>query len=307
MEMFFIIILFLVLIIAALITGNNSSILLGPYTSVTPLKQVASITILLGIFIGFVIEGYKLRKFILVFKVDSLSILSAILFSIIILLEIANRYRIPLSLTMLLAGAIMGASLTFHYQINIKYLFYLLLTWSSYPLLGLVSTGLIYKVIVYRMERSSWRGYTIEKILLIISTFLLSYVYGANTLGMLYSLLGSFKLWTFLLILISSIIGYFLFNKQISREVGQRIYNIGVATLLATQITVIILIELATQYGIPVSLTQLWIISFLGPVFTKEIRLVNRTYIYKIIFMWILSPFLGGILAYLILYISTLI
>lgn len=302
-----IIVLILTMLTTFFITGNNSSILVGPYISITSLKRIASITIIMGILTGFIGEGYKLRKFILAFRVDNYFIVSVILLTIIILLEIANRYKLPISLTMLLAGAIIGVSLTYHTQIDMIYLTYLAISWAIYPILGLGLAGIIYTIISRINRGISWRGYKYEETLLIISTFFLAYVFGANTLGLLNSLLNTSGIETSVLILLSAGAGYLLLSKQVSSEIGLGIYNIGTATLLSTQFTVILLIEIATQYGVPISLTQLWILSLLGPGLTKEVRLINKSYINKIIILWILSPFIGAMLSYIFLYTLTML
>ena len=302
-----IIILALTMLTTFLITGNNSSILAGPYTSITSLKKIASITIILGISAGFMEEGYKLRRFTLAFKVNDYFMISVILLTTIILLEIANRYKLPISLTTLLAGAIIGISFAYHTQMDIMYLTYLAISWAIYPVLGLAVAGIIYIGISQVNRKISWREYKYEKILLIISTFFLSYVFGANTLGLLNSLLNTSGIEISILILLFAWAGYLLLFKQISSKVGLGIYNIGVATLLSTQFTVILLIEIATQYGIPISLTQLWMISLLGPGLTKEVRLINKSYISKIIILWALSPFIGATLSYVFIYILTML
>ncbi len=297
------IILLLTILTAFFITGNNSSILIGPYISVSSLKKIASVTVLLGILAGFLGEGYKLRKFIFAFGESNYFVLSITLIIIIFLLWIANKYKLPISLTMLLAGSIVGDSFLSHTHMDITYLGYLAIVWIFYPVLGLIFANIIYITIHRINERISWKGYKYEETLLIISTFFISYVFGANTLGLLNSIVRDFNMGTSILILLSAILGYlFLFNK-VSIGVGLSIYNIGITTLLSTQFAVILLVEAATQYGIPVSLTQLWILSFLGPGLTKEIRLINRDYIKKIVILWSLSPLIGATIPYIIFYI----
>jgi|Deesub1362A_J573_1020465.scaffolds.fasta_scaffold00001_459 phosphate/sulfate permease len=285
----------------AFITGNNSAILSGPYRSVVILRKIASPVILLGTILGLLIEGNKLRKFTETFPIHDQNLLTIILVSIIILILLGNRYRIPISLTMTLAGGVVGIFISLGRPLDTGYLSLLLIAWITYPLLGLVISSLIYLLVKRLLRESNWRGYISEKVLLMSTTGALAYVFGANTLGLIYYL-GEEGFIQTILFVIMVVGGFFLLSGGVSYEIGLKIYNISISALLAAQFATVILIEVATQFGIPVSLTQLMMISLIGPALTKKFRIINIQYLKKMLFLWAASPVIGaGIAVFLYL------
>ncbi len=286
----------------AFITGNNSAILSGPYRSVIILKKIASPVILLGTILGLILEGDKLRRFTATFPIMDQMLLTILLLSIIFLILLGNRYKVPISLTMTLAGGVVGIFLSLGKPLDLDYLSLLILAWSTYPVLGLTLSSLLYSFIKWMLKESNWRGYITEKVLLLITTGSLAYVFGANTLGLIYYLGEEGVLQTTLFILMI-VGGFFLLSSGISYEIGLKIYNISLSALLAAQIATVILIEIATQFGIPVSLTQLMMISLIGPALTKRFRIINVPYLRKMLLLWIASPVVGAAVSTVLYYI----
>ena len=291
-----------ILITAAFITGNNSAILSGPYRSVIILRKIASPVILLGMILGLIIEGDKLKKFTTTFPIKDEILLTIILLSIIILILIGNKYRIPISLTMTLAGGVVGIFLMLQKSVDTSYLSLLLLAWFTYPTLGLIISSITYIIVRKAVSEGGWRRYISEKILLMIATGLLAYVFGANTLGLIYYIgeVGSIQIILFILMII---VGFLLLSGGVSYEIGLKIYSISLTALLSAQIATILLIEIATQFGIPVSLTQLMMISLMGPALTKKFRIINIPYLKKMLILWISSPVIGAIMSILLYYL----
>ncbi len=280
----------------AFITGNNSAILSGPYRSVVILRKIASPVILLGTILGLLIEGNKLRKFTETFPIHDQNLLTIILVSLIILILLGNKYKIPISLTMTLAGGVVGIFISLGRPLETGYLSLLLIAWITYPLLGLVISSLIYLLVKHLLRESNWRGYISEKVLLMSTTGALAYVFGANTLGLIYYL-GEEGLIQTILFVVMVVSGFFLLSGGVSYEIGLKIYNISISALLAAQFATVILIEIATQFGIPVSLTQLMMISLIGPALTKRFRIINIPYLKKMLFLWAASPVIGAAIA----------
>jgi phosphate/sulfate permease len=197
---------------------------------------------------------------------------------------------------MTLAGALLGIMLVMNAPLNSMYMLYLFLAWGTYPLVGLLLSGLLYKKIRSAIVGRAWRGYIYEKIALLVTTGLLAYVFGANTLGLIFYLRGE-GMFESILFIVSVALGFFLLGREVAYEIGLKIYNIGLTALLSAQLSTVILIEMATQLGIPVSLTQLMMISLIGPAITKKFKIINVSYVRKMVYLWVLSPIMGGFIA----------
>lgn len=290
----------LLLLMATLITGNNSAILSGPYRAIAPLRKMSSVVIITGMAIGLIVEGYKLSKFTSSFMVQNSTMLTIVIITTILLIFIGNYYKIPISLTMILAGGIVGIYTVTKGNIDIQYVGYLAIAWITYPFLGLIFSNILYRNISKIQYKNVWKGYILIKILILFTTLFLAYVFGANTIGLIYSLSRNtpFNLITFVL---ASLLGYLFLGKSVSYEVGLNIYNVGMISLLTAQSITIFLIEMATQFGIPVSLTQLILISLIGPATRKDFKIINIRYIKRMVILWLISPLIGYITSSMIL------
>jgi phosphate/sulfate permease len=291
---------FLIILITSLITGNNSATITGPFTSIPPMKKLITVLVVSGMSAGLLLEGHKLSGFTTIYySGDQISLIS-IFISTILIIYLANRFRTPISLTMILAGGIIGIGLIEHIEVTkFSHLLYLASIWIIYPFIGFIVSGITYKKILDIPKRDIWRGYIFLKILLLISTTFLAYVFGANTIGLIYTF-TDMSITYQLIFVISIIIGVIIFSRETSLEIGLNIYNVGMMSLFISQIITIILIEIATQLSIPVSLTQLLMISLVGPGTYREFKIINIKYIKRIIAVWIGSPIIGYTLTILV-------
>lgn len=295
-----IILIVLTLVTLILLTGNNIGTLRGPYRSLTQLRYISSILILAGVLIGTVIEGWKLSKFYTAYQLDINEVI-ILLFSATLLVVIGNIYKTPISLNMSIIAGVWGINIAAMKSFDIEYTIFLLAAWIILPLLGsLISAGLSYILIKMDVAKG-WGSYSLEKGVSLAASFFLAYVFGANTLGLILSIVSPAievayeGILLITIIIVAYLIGIKYFSGGLETGLGYKIYNIGLTSLISSQLATFFVIEGATQLGVPVSLTQVLTISLVGASLSRKLKLINIRYISRMSKVWIGSLILGFI------------
>jgi len=285
----------LLFLLTAFIIGNNISILREPIRFSGILgKNISIIVLIFSVLTGFLIESSKLTRltrYIFIRKEYIALIFSVTLFYLIL----ANKLGISYSLTQGLVGGMLGINILFNDPINKNYLILLITIWILYPFLNLFSSATISKIV---RNIKTWRKRGYIRILGLIATFFVGYAFGANTLGTIEALSTLNKIDTILIIILASIIGVYTIGKITGEVIGGKIYGITSSTYLSTQTSTAILIETATQLSIPVPLSNLLTLGYIGPAITFQTRLIRTKEIYKIALYWILNPILTLLTTY---------
>jgi len=295
-----------------LLTGNNIGALRGPYRSLSQLRYASTILILLGVLLGAIIEGGKLSRFYAAYQLDANEII-ILLFSVIFIVVIGNQYKTPVSLNMTIIAGVWGINIVAISTFDIEYTLYLIAAWILLPLFSILLSGAISYLLTELNIIKGWGSYSLEKFISLISSLFLSYVFGANTLGLIYSIVAPaievpYETIVLLLItILAYLIGIKYFSSGVETGLGYNIYNIGLISLISSQLSTFISIEIATQLGIPVSLTQILTISLLGASLSRKLKLINMKYIGRMSKIWIGSLILGFLVSlslYILVYLT---
>jgi len=286
---------------------NHEPILVGsPVRSGVLSRKNTLILIIVGILLGTTLEGTKMGVSISIIENPKYHLfIPCILSSSLIVILLANLKKIPISLSQSLFGGIIAAyTLTGNFTAE-KTFFILstILSWLAIPILTLLSTYLIILSIDILVGHFGiLNTYITLKLLTIVSVFYISYVFGANTLGFMLSFMNDNTYLLYLLLIGASVMGIVLAQKYIETKVSEEIYVLGVESSFSAYISTSILIEIVTQIGIPMSITQSVTAGLLGVIFTRKFRLPNIKVIYEVILQWILSPVISFILSILLIY-----
>lgn len=296
------ILLFLTII---LLIGNNVGVIIGPFNSLATINRLTIITIILGLFLGVIFEGWRLEKFPDALRVST-TILDSVLLATILIFIIGFITRTPISLSITFAGGVLGLSIYRLNPIDTNYLYILIITWMILPIITILLSLIIHTLSTKIIEKTAWRGYGYEKTILLIITLMLTYIFSANTIGLAVStyryVYGDGGLQLAIIIFLAIVIGLKFFSGRIAYGIGLNIYNIGPTTLTASLLATSITLEAATLLGIPASISQLLTLSLLGPMLSRGLIRINIRYIRNITIIWIISLVLG-IIGSIVLYI----
>jgi phosphate/sulfate permease len=136
----------------------------------------------------------------------------------------------------------------------------------------------------------------------------LAYVLAANNIGMIYgtSFTGSQPspadaVLTLLALAAVAVVAMALFGRgSVAGTVGDRLLSLSPEGVLAAFSGAIIVVLVATQLAIPVSVTQCLVGGMFGAAFTKKIAIVNRRLSLEVVASWVVVPLAAFFLAVVI-------
>jgi phosphate/sulfate permease len=144
-----------------------------------------------------------------------------------------------------------------------------------------------------------WRRLQAYKILLIVLSFTTAYVTGANTLGMIVAT-GEFTTVTVLAAVAAIFVGSFFLAEGAIKRVSQEFFLMRYANATTALITSTVLVEIATFFNIPLSITQTTSAAVFGTGISYKTKLVSAKPFLKVVVGWVIAPLLSFALGLLI-------
>jgi phosphate/sulfate permease len=301
--------LFLAGVLTFVFGWNNSAILIGNERGSGTLSGLES-TILcsIGLLLGVALEGSEMTKslggMITTLPTDSI-VLATLVVSILLTFGLTAA-RIPVTFSATMVGAFAGAALASSAQIRVGHIETILAFWAIAPLATMGATYLSYKVIdraTANMSLLSVDSFNRAGVGLV--SLALAFVLGANNIGMIYgnSFIGSQPasadtVLTLLTLAVVAIVAMALFGRGgVAGTVGDRLLSLSPQGVLAAFIGTILVMWVATQLAIPVSVSQCLIGGMFGAAFTKKIAIVNRRLSLEVVSSWVVIPLAAFALA----------
>ena len=165
------------------------------------------------------------------------------------------------------------------------------LTWVLVPLIAFgLAFGLI-RLLNKRSPKNLWSRLQAYKLLLIVVSFTTAYVTGANTLGMIVAT-GGFELATVLSAVAAIFVGSFFLSEGAIRRVSEEFFMMRYANAAVTLVTSTVLVEVATIFNIPLSITQTTSTAVFGTGLSYKTKLVSAKPFLKVVTGWVIAPLL---------------
>ncbi len=210
----------------------------------------------------------------------------------IIIFVIADLIRVPMSLSMSLVGLFAGLSVANGSLTNAAYVTEVVAMWVAAPLIAIVFSFYLIRVINKSQPKNVWRRLQTYKILLIILAFSTSYVLGANTIGLIVAT-GGYELTTVTVAIIAIFIGTFYLSAGEIRRVSQELFLMRYPNAITTLLTSTILVETATIFNIPLSNTQALSAAVFGTGISYKSKFVSLKPFLVIVLSWVIAPLLS--------------
>ena len=267
------------LLLCVILGSNNASVCFGTSTGSNDTNYpLAAGMAALGVFLGMLLEGYKLSGVVFSSGLGEISVETMLIMLIVNLamLLVATYFRIPLSLSHSLIGSVVGVGVGTRVPVNWSYILTVVLSWVLTPLVGILSAVLISMALI-RVSHNIKNPLTLDYLygrLTLILAFYTSYVLGANTIGLVTGLfvdyLGKQLIYSFIFGLAAAF-GIFFLGRGLAEVVGQGIVELSPLTGLVAQFGGAFTVHLFTQFGLPVSITQALLGGVLGAGLAKKI------------------------------------
>jgi phosphate/sulfate permease len=303
----------LILLLAGVITfvfgWNNSGLLIGNERGSGTLSAVESTVLCsIGMLLGVALEGPQMTKSLggMISTPTTDTIVLATLVASIVLTFVLTVGRIPVTFSATMVGAFAGAAVAASAAVRVGDLATIVAFWAIAPVATMAVTFLSYRVIqraTANISLLSMDAFNRAGVGLV--SLALAYVLGANNIGMIYgtSFTGSAPgaaqaLTTLLSLGVVAVVGIGLFGRgRVAGTVGDKLLSLSPQGVLAAFTGTIIMMWVATQLAIPVSVTQCLVGGMFGAAFTKKIAIVNRRLALEVVASWMVIPLAAFFLA----------
>jgi len=281
-------------ILISLVSGNNLPVCSGSIIGGKITKRSTGILItILGYIAGLVLEGEMLRKGIYAImpaKADPFIII-ALTVAIFIFL-IAHKMRIPQSLSVNFTSILLGISLALGMNIDWSFVLLIIGFWVFAPIISVVLIRpLMHRSYSFARKRNVWHVIGSIRLTLVLLSFFAAFTLGANTIGLLYSSLPRSN-YSLLVAILAIIFGSTMLSSGELKRIGNEILSLRYVNAINSQLVSILLVELATLFGVPLSNSQTYIASIYGSGLSYKNRILLKGPIKSIAITWI-----GGAMA----------
>jgi len=288
-------VLALTAIVSLLVGGNNLSACSGTLIGARVVSRTAGLALTAsGYVVGLVLEGKKLELLRLeVLPSSSATSISLILLVMVVILVFGEIARVPVSLSQALVGATMALALHQGIPIGGRYLSLIVVAWTVGPVVAAVLAGTGVILHDRLITGDVWRRVGVSKILLILVAFLTAYSLGANTLGLIVTIFPVEYDVRLAVAGVGACVGVFLLGLRVARRIGEGMYSLTYSTALYSQLTGSMIVEAATQFGVPISVTQTVTSGIIGAAYSRKYRILNRRSVLLVVSSWLVAPLLG--------------
>jgi Phosphate/sulphate permeases len=286
--------LVLMLTLAYLVSSNNLSLVAGMAVGSRLLKPgLAMMIALAGYLTGLLLQGTEMKGYGV--GPSELLVLSAIGVLIFIIGEVG---KVPMSITNSLYMSwsalvlYMDGSLPLNFPV-------VLASWFVTPLLLALIAYFTYPILAKTSTSSNpIKRLSIFRFMVILTVFLVGYSFGANNLGLMWSMLG-FRRIGLIGIVFASTLGVVATGRRTLGQFSRGIYIPPPVSGGVIQLLSFAALELSTIFAIPISLTLCTIGSLLGVSMARGMRMLNTQYLRLVLIGYVatmLIAFTGALL-----------
>lgn len=220
---------------------------------------------------------------------------------------LATYWKMPISTSHSIVGAVAGAGLAIGAPVHWKILGDIFICWIFTPLgagvLGYIFyrlfKNIFYRVIPRRFLRP------VMAALIIISGCYVAYSWGANDVANATGVIvGAGILSSKASVIIGGlaiVVGIMTWGYKVIETIGSNITNLLPIMAFSAQLASAINVHIYTVFGIPVSTSHSIVGAIFGVGLVRGVRVVNIRIMKEIIICWLATPFISGLMSFLLL------
>jgi PiT family inorganic phosphate transporter len=220
---------------------------------------------------------------------------------------LATYWKMPISTSHSIVGAVAGAGLAIHAPVKWKVLLDVFICWIFTPVGAAVLGYIFYRIfknIFYRFVPRRYLKVTFAA-LIIISGCYVAYSWGANDVANSVGVIVGAKIMTphtsIILGGLAIVLGIMTWGYKVIETIGSEITNLLPIMAFSAQLASAINVHIYTVFGIPVSTSHSIVGAIFGVGLVKGVRVLNLRIMREIVICWIATPFISGIIAFLVL------
>jgi PiT family inorganic phosphate transporter len=220
---------------------------------------------------------------------------------------LATYWKMPISTSHSIVGAVAGAGLSIHAPVKWKVILDVFICWIFTPVGAAVLAYVFYRIfknIFYRIIPRKYLKATLAA-LIITSGCYVAYTWGANDVANSVGVIAGAGILTpqFSIILggLAIILGIMTWGYKVIETIGSEITNLAPIMAFSAQLASAINVHIYTLFGIPVSTSHSIVGAIFGVGLVKGMRVLNLRIVKEIITCWLATPFISGVISFLVL------
>ena len=285
----------LILALTFLVSSNNLSLVAGMAVGSRLLRPgVAMIIALAGYIVGLLAQGSEMRGYGV--APEGLLILSIIG---VLVFTIGEAAKIPMSITNSLYMSWSALALYNDGSLPVNFPI-VLSSWFIIPILLALTAYLLYPSLVKLTASSNpIRRLSLYRLVMILTVFLVGFSFGANNLGLVWSMLGFSRI-GLVGVIFASTLGVVITGRRTLGQFSRGMFTPPPVSSSVTQLLSFAALELSTVFAIPISLTLCTVGSLLGISMARGMRIINTQYLRLVLIGYVstmIIAFTGALLA----------
>jgi PiT family inorganic phosphate transporter len=220
---------------------------------------------------------------------------------------LATYWKMPISTSHSIVGAVAGAGLAIGAPVNWKVLLDIFICWIFTPI-GAAFLGYIFyrlfKNMFYRIVPRRYLKVTFVA-LIILSGCYVAYSWGANDVANATGVIvGAGILTPKISVIIGGlaiVLGIVTWGYKVIETIGSEITNLLPIMAFSAQLASAINVHIYTVFGIPVSTSHSIVGAIFGVGLVRGLRVLNIRIMREIILCWLATPFISGVISFLVL------
>lgn len=220
---------------------------------------------------------------------------------------LATYWKMPISTSHSIVGAVAGAGLAIHAPVKWKVLSDVFICWIFTPI-GAAFLGylfyILFKNTLYRLIPRRYIRVSMST-LIIISGCYVAYTWGANDVANSVGVMvGAGVLTPTMSIILGGlaiVLGITTWGYKVIETIGSEITNLLPIMAFSAQLASAINVHIYTLFGIPVSTSHSIVGAIFGVGLVRGMRVLNLRIAREIVTCWIFTPFVSGAISFLVL------
>jgi len=220
---------------------------------------------------------------------------------------LATYWKMPISTSHSIVGAVAGGGLAFHAPVKWKVLFDIFVCWMTTPLSALVLGYIFYRIFQNTLYQIIPRRYLrgVLSWLIILSGCYVAYSWGANDIANATGVIAgagilSMRL-SMLLGSLAIVAGIMTWGYKVIETIGSEIVHLLPIMAFSAQLASAVNVHIYTVFGIPVSTSHSIVGAIFGVGLVRGAHVLNLRILKDMIACWVATPFISGVISFLIL------
>ena len=220
---------------------------------------------------------------------------------------LATYWKIPISTSHSIVGAVAGAGLAVHAPVKWKVLGDIFVCWIFTPLGAVVLGYIFFRLLQNSLYRIIPRRYLkpVITLLIIISGCYVAYTWGANDVAYAVGVISGSGVMTPKISVVfgglAIVLGIMTWGYKVIETIGSEITHLLPIMAFSVQLASAINVHIYTVFGIPVSTSHSIVGAIFGVGLVRGMRVLNIRIMREIIICWLATPFISGIISFLVL------